>query len=133
MQSDLSNANASDDLCQGIDAVVHLAGIPAPDGAFADVLPANILATTNLIEAARKASDSSLVYTSGAQTIEGYPVDRQIVSGIAVAPANLYGSQNATGRHGAPSMQRNTACPVSRCALEPSNRQMTSHLKPNAI
>lgn len=90
VQSDPTDANASDTLCQGIDAVVHLAGVPDPDAAFADVLPANILATTYLIEAARKASVSHFVYTSSAQTIEGYPVDRQIVSGMAVAPANLY-------------------------------------------
>ena len=97
VQSDLSDADASDDLCQGIDAVVHLAGVPDPYATFADVLPANILATTYLIEAARKASVSRFVYASSAQTIEGYPVDRQIVSGMAVAPANLYGVSKCYG------------------------------------
>lgn len=79
VQSDLTDANASGTLCQGTDAVVHLAGVPDPDAPFADVLPANILATTYLIEAARKASVSRFVYASSAQTIEGSPVDRQIV------------------------------------------------------
>ena len=97
VQSDLSDANSSKDLCQGIDAVVHLAGVPDPDAAFVDLLPANILATTYLLEAARKARVTRFVFASSAQTIEGYPVDRQIVSGMAVAPANLYGVSKCYG------------------------------------
>ncbi len=97
VQSDLSDVNAADALCQGVDAVVHLAGVPDPDAEFDDVLPANILATTYLIEAARKAKVSRFVFASSAQTIEGYPVDRQIVPGMAVAPANLYGVSKCYG------------------------------------
>lgn len=96
-QSDLSDANTAEGLCQGVDAVVHLAGIPDPNAEFDDVLPANILATTYLIEAARKANVSRFVFASSAQTIEGYPVDRQIVPGMAVAPANLYGVSKCYG------------------------------------
>ena len=55
VQSDLSDINAASDLCLGVDAVVHLAGVPDPDTAFNALLPANILATTYLIEAAHKA------------------------------------------------------------------------------
>ena len=97
VQSDLSDANAAGDLCLGVDAVVHLAGVPDPDAEFDDVLPANILATTYLIEAAHKARCHRFVYASSAQTIEGYPVDRQVVPGMAVAPANLYGVSKCYG------------------------------------
>lgn len=97
VQSDLSDANATSNLCQGVDAVVHLAGVPDPDAEFDEVLPANMLATTYLIEAARKAEVSRFVFASSAQTIEGYPVDRQIVPGMAVAPANLYGVSKCYG------------------------------------
>ncbi len=97
VQSDLSDTNAAGALCLGVDAVVHLAGVPDPDAEFADVLPANILATTYLIEAARKAQVSRFVYASSAQTIEGYPVDRQVVPGMAVAPANLCGVSKCYG------------------------------------
>ncbi len=97
VQSDLSDANAAGALCLGVDAVVHLAGVPDPDAEFEDVLPANIVATTYLIEAAHKAGCRRFVYASSAQTIEGYPVDRQIVPGMAVAPANLYGVSKCYG------------------------------------
>ncbi|MDJ0631421.1 MAG: NAD(P)-dependent oxidoreductase [Rhodobacter sp.] len=97
VQSDLSDARVAADLCLGVDAIVHLAGVPNPDAEFADVLPANILATTYLMEAARKAQVGRFVYASSAQTIEGYPVDRQIVPGMAVAPANLYGVSKCYG------------------------------------
>ena len=97
VQSDLSDANAAGALCLGVDAVVHFAGVPDPDAEFDDVLPANILATTYLIEAAHKARCRRFVYASSAQTIEGYPVDRQIVPGMAVAPANLYGVSKCYG------------------------------------
>lgn len=97
VQSDLSDASSADALCQGVDAIVHLAGVPDPNADFVEVLPANILATTYLIEAARKARVSRFVFASSAQTIEGYPVDRQIVTGMAVAPANLYGVSKCYG------------------------------------
>ena len=97
VQSDLSDANAAGALCLGVDAVVHLAGVPDPDAEFEDVLPANILATTYLIEAAHKTQCRRFVYASSAQTIEGYPVDRQVVPGMAVAPANLYGVSKCYG------------------------------------
>lgn len=97
VQSDLSDAHAAGTLCHGVDAIVHLAGVPNPDAGFDDVLPANILATTYLIEAAREAKVSRFVFASSAQTIEGYSVDRQIVPGMAVAPANLYGVSKCYG------------------------------------
>lgn len=96
-QSDLSEAIAAADLCQGVDTVVHLAGVPDPNAEFDDVLSANILATTYLIEAACQANVRRFVFASSAQTIEGYPVDRQIVPGMAVAPANLYGVSKCYG------------------------------------
>ncbi|MDJ0825843.1 MAG: NAD(P)-dependent oxidoreductase [Rhodobacter sp.] len=97
VQSDLSDASAAADLCRGVDAVVHLAGVSNPAAEFADVLPANILVTTYLIEAAHKARVSRFVYASSAQTIEGYPPDRQVVQAMAVAPANLYGVSKCYG------------------------------------
>jgi hypothetical protein len=38
-----------------------------------------------------------LVFASSAQTIEGYPVDRQITPGMQVMPANLYGVSKCYG------------------------------------
>lgn len=89
--ADLTDAAASGPLVAEHDTMVHLAGIPDPDAAFADLLPANILVTTHLIEAAVTAGCHRFVYASSAQTIEGYPLDRQIPDGAAPRPANMYG------------------------------------------
>lgn len=94
---DLSNPEGLAALCEGIDAVVHLAGVPSPEAEFDTLLPANILATTNLLKAAHESGCRRFVFASSAQTIEGYPVDRQIVSAMAVAPANLYGVTKCYG------------------------------------
>ena len=85
------------ELCNGIEAIVHLAGVPDPEADFGDILPANMLSTTYLLETASKAGVKRFVFASSAQTIEGYPVDRQISSGTAVAPANLYGVSKCYG------------------------------------
>ncbi|MCV3274430.1 NAD-dependent epimerase/dehydratase family protein [Roseobacter sinensis] len=97
VQADLSDPSTADALCLGVDAVVHLAGIPDPDAEFDDLLHANILATTYLIDATWKAGCRRFIYASSAQTIEGYPVDRQVVPGMGVAPANLYGVSKCYG------------------------------------
>ena len=89
IQGDLTKKTNLDELCNGIEAIVHLAGVPSPNADFADILPANILSTTYLLEAASKAGVKRFVFASSAQTIEGYSEDRQISSGAAVAPANL--------------------------------------------
>ena len=90
VQADLTEETKLKELYSGIEAIVHLAGVPDPKADFADILPANILSTTYLLEAASKAGVKRFVFASSAQTIEGYPADRQISSGTAVAPANLY-------------------------------------------
>ncbi|MCU1739755.1 MULTISPECIES: NAD-dependent epimerase/dehydratase family protein [Pseudomonas] len=84
-------------LVDGIDVVVHLAGIPFADSSFEELLPNNILATTYLLEAAANAQCKRVVFASSAQTIEGYPVDRQITPGMPVMPANLYGVSKCYG------------------------------------
>lgn len=60
-------------------------------------MPNNILATTYLFEAAVAAGCKRLIFASSAQTIEGYPVDRQITPGMQVMPANLYGVSKCYG------------------------------------
>lgn len=93
----LSQPGAAADLVRDADAVVHLAGVPDPEAGFDALLPANILATTHLLAAAHAAGVRRFVFASSAQTIEGYPVDRQVVPGMAVAPANLYGVTKCYG------------------------------------
>lgn len=79
------------------DALVHLAGIPDADAAFEQLLPANILSVTYLLEAVAAGTCRRVVFASSAQTIEGYPVDVQIHPGMDIAPANLYGVTKCYG------------------------------------
>ncbi|MGY2293180.1 NAD-dependent epimerase/dehydratase family protein [Pseudomonas sp. SDO528_S397] len=97
VQADLNDKDALVTLLEGIDVVVHLSGIPHASAAFDELLPNNILATTYLFEAAVAAGVKRLVFASSAQTIEGYPVDRQITPGMPVMPANLYGVSKCYG------------------------------------
>jgi nucleoside-diphosphate-sugar epimerase len=94
---DLSDAAAVSAALEGIDVIVHLAGIPHATASFDELLPNNILATTYLFEASVAAGCKRLVFASSAQTIEGYPVDRQITPGMPVMPANLYGVSKCYG------------------------------------
>jgi len=94
---DLSSPAAMGEVLKGIDVIVHLAGIPHATATFNELLPNNILATTHLFEAAATAGCKRLVFASSAQTIEGYPVDRQITPGMQVMPANLYGVSKCYG------------------------------------
>ena len=97
LRLDLADASAVGNALEGIDVIVHLAGIPHATASFDELLPNNILATTYLFEAAVAAGCKRLVFASSAQTIEGYPVDRQITQGMQVMPANLYGVSKCYG------------------------------------
>ncbi|AZF01539.1 UDP-glucose 4-epimerase [Pseudomonas orientalis] len=97
VHADLSDKSGLATLLEGIDVIVHLSGIPNADATFDDLLPNNILATTYLFDAAVNAGVQRLVFASSAQTIEGYPVDRQITPGMPVMPANLYGVSKCYG------------------------------------
>ena len=55
VQADLTEETKLKELYSGIEAIVHLAGVPDPNADFAEILPANILSTTYLLEAASKA------------------------------------------------------------------------------
>nr|WP_309145417.1 NAD-dependent epimerase/dehydratase family protein [Xenorhabdus yunnanensis] len=71
--------------------------MPHADAEFEDLLPANILATTYLLRVASQFQCRRFVFACSAQTIEVYPVDKQILDGIAVSPANVYGVTKCYG------------------------------------
>jgi NAD+ dependent glucose-6-phosphate dehydrogenase len=95
---DIADLDASRAACAGIDTVVHLAADPSPDAAFyGTLLDSNIKGAFNIFRAAKDAGCRRVVFASSAQTVEGYPEDRQISVHDPVRPKNLYGVTKCFG------------------------------------
>jgi uronate dehydrogenase len=90
--TDLERCRAA---CVGMDAVVHLAGVPDPNATWDVLLPANVIGTYTIAQAAVDAGVRRLVLVSSAQAVAGYPPGRQIRAEDRVRPPNLYGATKA--------------------------------------
>jgi NAD(P)-dependent dehydrogenase (short-subunit alcohol dehydrogenase family) len=77
--------------CQGMDAVLHLAGDPDPSAKWDDLLSANIIGTYNLFLAAKKAGCQKVIYASSIHAVSGYAPDIQVKTDDPVNPGDLYG------------------------------------------
>jgi len=97
VEADLSDYEACQKVCEGIDQIIHLAGIPDPEATFVDLLPANMLATQNIFRAAVVQGCQRVIYASSAQTIESYPLDVSVTENMPVKPKNLYGVSKCFG------------------------------------
>jgi uronate dehydrogenase len=74
--ADITDPAALGAAMEGIDAVVHLAGIPT-DAPFDAILPANIVGTLRLFEAARDAGVRRVVFASSHHAGGFYPRSHQ--------------------------------------------------------
>jgi uronate dehydrogenase len=90
--TDLERCRAA---CVGMDAVVHLAGVPDPNATWDVLLPANVIGTYTIALAAVDAGVRRLVLVSSAQAVAGYPPGRQVRAEDRVRPPNLYGATKA--------------------------------------
>jgi uronate dehydrogenase len=80
----------------GVDAIVHLAGVPR-EGPWEAILPNNIVATVNLFEAARAAGVRRIVFASSNHTI-GYRAAEEAVGIVEpVRPDSRYGVSKVFG------------------------------------
>ena len=61
--------------CEGIDAIVHMAGVPDPGAPWADVLTTNINGTYNIYEAARQKGVGSVIFASTNHTVAWWEVE----------------------------------------------------------
>jgi nucleoside-diphosphate-sugar epimerase len=98
VQADASNLAAMEQACQGVDAVLHLAGQPSTSATWNDVRGANIEATHSVFEAARRAGARKVVFAStnhvvGFENLEG----RWPISEKTPRPDSLYGVSKAFG------------------------------------
>jgi uronate dehydrogenase len=94
--ADLADRDAVTPLMDGIDAVVHLAGIPTED-AFERLVDANLRATYNVYEAARLAGVRRVVYASSNHATGFYGRAERISLADRPRPDTLYGATKVFG------------------------------------
>jgi uronate dehydrogenase len=85
-------------LLQGVEAVVHLGGV-STEHAFETVLPANIVGTYHLYEAARCAGTRRVVFASSNHVTGFYRQDQTISPQMPVRPDGYYGLSKAFGEN----------------------------------
>jgi uronate dehydrogenase len=92
--ADLSDEAQVKALVSGVDAIVHFGGYPREAG-WDTIIPANIIAVTNLWEAALEAGVKKIVYASSNHVIGFHPVERTIGVTAEVKPDSRYGVSKA--------------------------------------
>ncbi|WP_428032836.1 NAD-dependent epimerase/dehydratase family protein [Ancylobacter sp.] len=99
LKVDICDLAALEAAMQGMDCVVHLAGVSVEpeSNAWEQVLPANIVGTYNVFEAARRAGVRRVVYASSHHAV-GYHRRSQILTSTALPrPDSFYGVSKVTG------------------------------------
>ena len=79
----------------GADAVVHLAAVPDPEADWDALLPANVVGTHAVAQAAMRAGVRRLVLASSLQAVSAVPSGTQVRTDDPPRPANLYGATKA--------------------------------------
>ena len=96
MAADLADASAVSALLEGVHAVVHMGGV-STEQPWEAILPANIVGTYNLYEAARRHGVRRVVFASSNHVTGFYRQDEVIAAGAAPRPDGLYGLSKAFG------------------------------------
>ena len=114
VEHELADLDGLKRACDGIDAVVHLAGNPDGSAVWADLLRDNVVGTYNLFAAAKSAGVRRVVYASSIHAVSGYPTDYQVHTADPVNPGDIYGVTKcfgeALGRYMAEQENVSTVC-----------------------
>ena len=94
---DLADLRKLENLCEGIDTVLHLAGDPGPSQTWDSTLQNNIMGTYNLFVAAKAAGCRRVIYASSIHAVSGYPQNIQVKTSEPVNPGDLYGVSKCFG------------------------------------
>ena len=94
--ADLADMAALQDAMRDIDCIVHLAGVPR-EGAWEAILPANIIGTYNLFEAARAAGVRRVIFASSNHVIGYYRAAQTVGISEPPRPDSRYGVSKAYG------------------------------------
>lgn len=95
---DLADVNALCEAAVGCDVVVHLAGAPERHDFTRELVPNNVVGTHNVLEAARLANVSRVVYASSIRVVGGLDWEEGTI-GLqdGIVPADHYGASKASG------------------------------------
>lgn len=95
---DLSDPEAAQRICAGMETVLHLAANPHTHAEFyKDLLDANFKAVYNIYRAAKDQGCRRVIFASSINAVGAYPRDRQIRPEDAPRPGNVYGASKAFG------------------------------------
>ncbi|WP_394890503.1 NAD-dependent epimerase/dehydratase family protein [Mesorhizobium sp. AaZ16] len=97
MAGDLVDPAFAQKTVEGMDGVIHLAGLVAPSVTFTQTLGPNYQAVLNLLEACRQQKVGRFVFASSHHIIGMLPADRPWDGDAPVAPDSFYGLSKAFG------------------------------------
>jgi nucleoside-diphosphate-sugar epimerase len=92
---DVTDADECHRVFTGADAVVHLAAVPDPAASWEQLLPANVLGTYHVAEAAAACGVRRLVLASSLHAVSAVPSETQLREADPPRPGNLYGATKA--------------------------------------
>jgi uronate dehydrogenase len=128
--ADIREPDEVDRMMEGVDAVVHLGGIPVEDS-WENILQTNIAGAYNVFEAARRHGVKRLIFASSNHAIGFYRRGRRIDSAVPARADSRYGLSKAFGedlgslyadKHGLGVM----AIRIGSCLKRPPNERMLS-------
>jgi uronate dehydrogenase len=96
IEASLANRTVAFEVARGMDAIIHLAGIPV-EAEWAALIPANIAATAHLFDAAVAQGVDRVLFASSNHAVGMYPVGQRIDHTTAPRADSRYGLTKAFG------------------------------------
>jgi uronate dehydrogenase len=97
IRGDLADAAAVERAAHGVDAIVHMGAVTSMLSSWEALLPANILGTYHVFEAARRAGVPRVVYASSHHAVGYYRAGEAIAERVPLRPDSLYGVTKCFG------------------------------------
>jgi uronate dehydrogenase len=97
--ADLRDLDAVAEAVRGMDAIIHLAGIPSGAASWEDVLESNIAGTYNVLDSAHQQGVRRIAYASRAGLLGPYPDEVSRTVNLPVRPESYYSVSKAFGEN----------------------------------
>jgi nucleoside-diphosphate-sugar epimerase len=99
VHGDLADYEAVRPMLDGVDTVLHMAANPSVQGPWESILHDNIIATRNILEAAKEAGSRRVIFASSNHAMGMYDRDGDwpVYTSMPVRPDSHYGASKAIG------------------------------------